>query len=79
MGGGGGGGRVVYWWLVVVLVVPAVGRGGAGLAGWETVSHQPAVYHVSAGLPDEIVLEEIGVLVQESLHSRQVRARRFSL
>ena len=54
---------------------PGLGGDGETVAGWETVGHQPAVDHVPAGLPDQVVLEEVGVLVQEGFHLGQVGAR----
>ena len=54
---------------------PGLGRDGQAVAGREAVGHQPAVDHVPAGLPDQVVLEEVGVLVQEGLHLGQVGAR----
>ena len=54
---------------------PRLGGDGKAVARGETVSHQPAVYHVSAGLPDEVVLEEVRILIQESLNLCQVRTK----
>ncbi len=38
------------------------------------MSEQPGVYHGAAGLADEVVLKEVGILVEDGLHVGQLGA-----